>query len=159
MFYEDDDIIEAKIFDKMTTKKIKLFAVVKDKNDAFIDLYFQSHGKFYVLSHFNNYPNEPFVEIEEFKDTEEIDFHKGEGCIYYKIDKKDQTLDYLRKDVTGIHSNLFDLTFKQLSIKDITTKKNSNLSIDNKYIINEHDYYDVVKELLPQQNRIKNIER
>ena len=53
-------------------------------------MYFQSHGKFYVLSHFNNYPNEPFVEIEEFKDVNELDFHKGEGCIYYKIDKKEQ---------------------------------------------------------------------
>lgn len=159
MKYEDDEIIESKIFDEFITNKIKLFAIVRDKNDAFIDLHFESHEKYYVLSHFNNFPNNPFVEIEEFDNPQELDFHKNEGCTYYKIDKSDQTLDYLKKDISGIHSNLFDLTLKKLEMEDITLDNKSNLKIDDKYIIKESDYYDITKELLNNHIIEKDIER
>lgn len=156
--YEDDEILESEIFQKDFTKKIKLFAIVKAPGDAYIDLYFKSHNKYYDLSFYNNYPEKPFTELNVYTNINDLDFHKKENCTYYKIDSKHQTLKYLKKDVNEISSNLFKLSLIGKDIDDIINKGISNLQIDDKFIINENDYLDIVKELLPTQKE-KTIER
>lgn len=155
MLYSDDEIKKAYIFKDTRISKIQLFAIVKDPSNSFINLYLRSHNKYYVLSHFNNYPDIPFVEMEELDSVNELNFHEKSNYIYYKINKEDQNLKFLKKDKNGIHSNLFDLKFDVINISELLNNKKSNLYIDNKYIINERDYYDIKKELLDEDEIIK----
>lgn len=156
--YEDDEILEADIFQKDFTKKIKFFAAVKAKDDAYIDLYFKSHDKYYDLTFYNNYPETPFIELNEYDDVNDLNFHQNAECKYYKIDKKNQTLKFLKKDVNEISSNLFRLSLIGKDIDDIINNGASNLEIDDKFMIKEEDYIDIRKELLSFDNA-KSIER
>ena len=159
MFYSEDEFNEVDIFSSKFTKKIKLFAVIRGDGDSFVDLYFESHNKFYDLTLYNNYPGLPFLELEEVDSINDLNFHEEENCEYYKIPKKLQGLKFLNIGPNEISSDLFKLSRTQpYDISDLVNNKKSCLTIDKKFQINKDDYIDIKKELI-NFNESKSISR
>lgn len=149
MYYNEDEFSEVEIFRDDFTKKIKLFAVVRADGDSCIDLYFETHGKYYDLTFFNNYPYKPFLELLETDNINELDFHENENCEYYKIPKNLQGLNFLNISPSEISSDLFTLLRTQpYEISDLINNKKSCLIIDKSFQINKEDYVDIKKELI-----------
>lgn len=149
-FYTQEEFEDIDIFQKDFTKRISLFAAVVAPGDCFVDLYFKSHGKYYDLTYYFNYPEKPFIEMNIYNNSSELDFHEKEKCKYYKIPKKDQEVHGLTLDVNEISCNLFTLSLTGKELNEILNHNTSNLEIDEKYRIDEMDYISVSKELLPQ---------
>lgn len=151
--YLQEEFNEIDIFQPDFTKRINLFAAVVAPDDCYIDLYFKSHGKYYDLTYFFNYPEKPFMEMNIYYNPSELDFHEKENCKYYKIPKKDQIVHNLDYNINEISCNLFTLSLIGKDIYEIINKNNSNLEIDEKYRINELDYISISKELLPNSKQ------
>lgn len=159
MLYEEDEFKEVELFSENYTKKIRLFAVVAAQADSFIDLYLETHGKYYVLSFYNNHPETPFIELTEEDDINKLDFHETmKSCRFYKIPKTKQGLSFLNITPAEISSDLFIIQRSQpYDIKDLLNGETC-LEIDEKYRLDVDKFNDIKKELI-NTNQRNNLER
>ena len=149
MFYENEEILNAEIFDEHYNKKIKCFAIIEAKDNSFIDIYLQSHGKYYTLSFYFNQGN-PFIEMKDTEDINDISFAVKGNVNIYKISKDKQSISNLSIDGTTISSNLFHVS-NAYSIDQVLNRNYSNISVNDakEFLINKDDYTDIEKELYP----------
>ena len=152
MFYEGEEILQAEIFDEQYNKKIKCFAILEAKDNSFINIYLQSHGIYYNLSFYYN-QGDPFLEMQETYDINELQFIINDNINIYKIPKEYQNLQNFKIYGTTIDSNLFYIS-NAYSIDEVLNKNHSNLSVDNgkTFLINKDDYVDILKELYPNDS-------
>lgn len=159
MFYKENEFKDIDIFSDNFMKKIKLFAITCGDNDSFINMYMESHNKYYSLCYYNNYPQDSFLELEEYDSIDELDFSENVATKFYKIPKEKQALKFLNIGPQKISSDLFELDRTGSISMDELLKGKSNLVIDEKYRIQKNDYIDIRRELINIKDKNDYIEK
>lgn len=159
MFYKESEFGDIDIFNKNFMKKIKLFAITCGDNDSFISLFMESHNKYYNLCYYDNYPQDSFLELEEYDSLDQIDFSENIATRFYKIPKENQALKFLNISPQKISSDLFEIDrTRSVPIEELLKGK-SNLVIDEKYRINKKDYVSIKKELMNIKDKDNSMEK